>query len=57
MCPAWVILRGPAPSRTALQEHLDSHVQEMPAMSPMQAAAPLKAREGAALQHRTWPPG
>lgn len=50
MCAAWVILRCLALSRTALQEHQDGHVQEMFATSPMQAAAPLKAREGAALQ-------
>lgn len=52
VCPAWVILRCLALSRTALQEHLDGHVQEMLVMSLMQEAAPLKAREGVALQ---WP--
>lgn len=57
MCPAWVILRCLALSRTALQEHQDGHVQEMFATSPMQAAAPLKAREGRPCSRRTWPPG
>lgn len=53
----WVTLRCLAISRTALQEHLDVHVQKMPTMINMPVGSTSEGRGGdsfAAAAHAHW---